>query len=81
MAATEFSRAGSRVEMRAFSDTAGGLGEHKRQQDLEDGEGVSSWNVGESSHLDAAVCPRKFHWHLFVIKLLKPTGHVMHQQV
>jgi len=27
----------------------------------EDGDGVSYRNVGKPSHLDAAVCPRKFH--------------------
>ena len=27
----------------------------------EDGDGVSPWNVGEPLHLDAAVCPRRFH--------------------
>ena len=30
----------------------------------EDGDGVSSWNVIKPSHLDTAVCPRKFHIHI-----------------
>ena len=29
-------------------------------QHPEDGEGISSRNIGKTSHSDAAVCPRKF---------------------
>ena len=35
----------------------------------EDGDGVSSWNIGRPSHLDTAVCPRKCHWILSLRKL------------
>jgi hypothetical protein len=33
----------------------------------EDGDGVSSRNVGKPSHLYVAVCPRKFHCMLYVV--------------
>jgi len=32
------------------------------QQQLEGEDGVSPWNVGKSSQLVAAICPRTFHW-------------------
>jgi len=34
---------------------------YRHKQHPEDGEGVSCSNIGESSHLNAAVCPRTFH--------------------
>jgi hypothetical protein len=31
-------------------------------QHREDGDGISPWNAGDLSHLDAAVCPRRLYW-------------------
>jgi hypothetical protein len=32
----------------------------KHQQHPEDGDGISSRNVGKTSHPDAVICPRKY---------------------
>jgi hypothetical protein len=32
----------------------------------EDGDRVRSRNIGKPANPDAAVCPRKFHWSVFV---------------
>ena len=33
-----------------------------RTEHPEDGDGLSLWNSGEFSYLDAAVCTRRFYW-------------------
>jgi hypothetical protein len=38
------------------------FGATKPQAKTEYWDEINSWNVGKSSNLDAAICPRKFHW-------------------
>jgi hypothetical protein len=69
----KFSLADSHVNMGSFSDVSVTIsvpivrvcwwfGNTKTDDStLEDGDGVGSRNVEKPSHLDAVVCPRKFH--------------------
>jgi len=43
----------------------------------EDEEGASSWNVGKPSHLDVAVCPKKFQC---IVKLVSLAYHLAELQ-
>jgi len=57
----KFSQADSRVKMWSFSDISAS-NTVPTPAHPEDGDGVSSQNFRKTSHLDVAVCPRKFHW-------------------